>query len=35
MEGLLINRGHPPLNKTKQYLSLKLFDIQRYDKLLD
>ena len=26
MEGLLINRDHPPLNKNKQFLPLELFD---------
>ena len=26
MESLLINRDHPPLNKNKQSLPLKLFD---------
>ena len=26
MESLLINRGHPPLNKNKQSLPLELFD---------
>ena len=26
MGSLLINRDHPPLNKNKQYLPLKLFD---------
>ena len=28
-ENLLINRDHPPLNKSKQYLPLELFDIKR------